>query len=605
MKLQVPITFRKLYALFGYKEKLKLLVLFCMMLVAALLEIAGIGMIPGFVAIVADPVRVMEYEPVRAVLNNLGITGPEELLLWGGLALIGIYMIKNVYLIGYSYLENRFINNQMYHLSDRLMSSYIRAPYVFHLQRNSAELLRNINYESNLVMNGVVLPLMKILKEGVIGTSIFLFILFIEPLITLMVFLLLGSGISIFLFMTQKRIKRYGKEEQDYRHDMIKAINQGLGAIKDARVLNRERHFISQFRNAARHRARLLAFRNFISQIPKPVVECITVGGMILIAILMIEQDRPMSAIIPILSLFAMATVRLMPAIQQIAQNYTKLRYNIVSVNPVYDDLHKLSERESMTLTHYDEVGRLGLDRELVVRNVCFNYPNSTELALDGVSFTVTKGKAVAFVGASGAGKTTIIDLLLGLLEPTRGTISVDGINIQNNLSAWQRNIGYVPQSIYLSDESLRNNIAFGIPEDQIDEQKLWEAVKLAQLKELIIRMPDGLDTVIGELGTRLSGGQQQRVGIARALYHNPQVLVMDEATSALDNITEKYIMKAIEQLKHDRTIIMIAHRLTTVMNCDQLYLMEEGRIIKNGTYSELITMSKQFREMAIDHEDE
>lgn len=598
---QIPSGLGKIYHLFSRKERFKILALLIMMLFAAMLEVAGIGMIPGFVTIVADSKFVMEYEPVRSVLQVLNITSSQELLGWGALILIGVFVIKNIYLVGYSYIESKFANNRMYDIAHRLMSLYMQAPYTFHLQRNTAELLRNTSYESKLLIDQVIIPMLKITKEGVMGIAIILFLMFVEPFITLIVFLLLGSGIGAFLFTTQKRIKQYGKEEQEYRREMIKAVNQGLGGIKEARVLNREVDFIEKFRIAAFNRSRLLAFKQFVSQIPKPVVETIAVGGMMLITLVMVWQGRPMSTIIPILSLFAISTVRLMPAIQQIAQNYTSLRYNIVSVHPIFDDIQELSENQIKFWADRNKETKLVLNREITVDDVYFSYPNSDERALNGISFTIPKGKAVAFVGSSGAGKTTVIDLLLGLLEPTKGTIRVDGVNIQDSLSAWQQNIGYIPQSIYLSDESLRNNIAFGIPESQIDEDKVWEAIKLAQLEELVRRLPKGLDTVVGERGTLLSGGQQQRVGIARALYHNPQVLVMDEATSALDNITEKYIIKAIEQLKKERTIIMIAHRLTTVMNCDQLYLMEGGKVIQKGTYSELIETSQQFKDMAME----
>ena len=280
------------------------------------------------------------------------------------------------------------------------------------------------------------------------------------------------------------------------------------------------------------------------------------------------------------------------------SQNLTKLRYNLVVVEPLYRDIKELAEDRKRFLADRDRKARLELHDRIDAENLHYRYPNSEEVALNGVSFSIPRGSAVAFTGPSGAGKTTLMDVLLGLLKPEQGEVQVDAQDIFGNLSSWQRNIGYIPQHIFLADETLRANIAFGLPDKEMDEEQVWQAVRLAQLEELVAKLPKGLDTVIGERGTRLSGGQRQRVGIARALYHNPQVLVMDEATSALDNITEKQIIRAIEELKGDRTIIMIAHRLTTVENCDKIHFMRNGRIKSVGTYNELIEINEQFKNL-------
>ncbi|WP_441000585.1 ABC transporter ATP-binding protein [Fodinibius sp. SL11] len=571
------------------------------MLVAAVLEVAGIGMIPAFVAIVADPERVLSAEWLQPLINMLNITNAQDLLIWGSVALVGIFIIKSLYIITFNYFEARFIFNRRYTISFRLMRSYMQAPYTFHLQRNTAELLRNISQEINVLINNVLTNILMMGREGVMTVAILTFLFTVEPLITLLVISLSGFGAGTFILLNKKKMKEYGEEEQERRAEMIKAVNQGLGGIKEARVLNREDEFIDKFRIEALKSTRLMAYLRFIQQIPRPVVETTAVLGMLLIAVLLVWQDRPMGAIIPILTLFAMATVRLMPSVQQLVTMYTRLRYNIVSLDPVYDDLKELAEYNAIFLEDRKKEKQLKLMNGIEIKKVGYRYPNSDEQALKNISLVIPKGKAVGFVGASGAGKTTIVDLILGLLEPEEGKILVDGQNIQHNLSAWQKNLGYIPQSIYLADETLRSNIAFGIPKDEIDEQKVLNAIKLAQLETLIKRLPDGLDTIIGENGTRLSGGQRQRVGIARALYHDPEVLVMDEATSALDNITEKQITDAIESLKGERTLIMIAHRLTTVKNCDMLYFMEDGKIVEQGNYDDLVHSNVRFREMALE----
>lgn len=593
-------TIKKIFYILPEGDPLKVSVLFLLMMIAAVLEVLGIGMIPAFVSIVADPDSVLSFEPLQFLYLWLGITTAQDLLIWGSIVLVGVFILKSIYIISFNFFEARFIFNRRYHVSHRLMSSYMQAPYIFHLQRNSAELLRNIAQEVNILINVVVQNLLLLTREVVMVISILIFLFWLEPMITLGVILFSGLGAGTFLLLTQKKVKRFGIEEQEHRKNMIKAINQGLGGIKDARVLNREADFIEKFRIEAFKSSRLLALNWFIMKIPKPMVETTAVVTMMLISALMVWQGRPMNTIIPILTLFAMATVRLMPAVQTISSMFTSLRYSLVAIEPLYEDLKILEEHRQHFISDRKSGKQLKLKKEIEVRDVYYSYPGSDEQALKGVSFSVPLGKAVAFVGESGAGKTTVVDLLLGLLKPINGTVLVDGKNIHDRLSAWQRNIGYIPQSIYLSDESLRNNIAYGLSEEEIDDSKVERAVKLAQLKKMVEELPGGLNTVIGEYGTRLSGGQRQRVGIARALYHDPQVLVMDEATSALDNITEKEITRAIEALKGERTVIMIAHRLTTVQNCDQLYLMRDGKIIDTGTYNDLIYKNKEFRKMAL-----
>lgn len=572
-----------------------------LMVLAAVLEVAGIGMIPVFVAIVADPERIMSVEWLAPVFSLLDITTTKDLLIWGSITLVTVFILKSGYIISLNFFESRFIYNRRYTMSYRLMSSYMRAPYTFHLQRNSAELLRNITREVDVITNIVVTYLLKMGREGIMVLAILIMLFTVEPLITFMIILLSGLGGGTFILLNKKKMQKYGQEEQRRYADMVKAVHQGFGGIKEARVLNREEEFIKIFSNEAFKSTRLMAYLKFIQQIPRPIVETTAVIGMLLISVMLVWQDRAMSDIIPILTLFAMATVRLMPSVQELISMYTNLRYSMVSINPVYEDLKALETYNARYLKNRSGNPQLQLHREIEIRNVNYRYPGSEDSALSNISLTIRRGEVVAFVGSSGAGKTTIVDLILGLLEPDEGEILVDDIDIRTNISGWQRNIGYIPQSIYLADETLQSNIAFGVPKEEIDETKIMQAVKMAQLETLIQRLPDKLNTIVGEHGVRLSGGQRQRIGIARALYHSPQVLVMDEATSALDNITERQITRAIELLKGDRTLIMIAHRLSTVRNCDTLYFMEDGKIVQKGTYSDLVDTNSRFREMALE----
>ncbi len=591
---------RKLLFILPERDYIKISILFILMMIAAAFEVIGIGMIPAFVSIVASPDRVLEIELLQGVFSYLEISTSRDLLIWGGIALVVIFIVKGAYVIFYSYISARFTQNRRYLISQRLMSSYMQAPYTFHLQRNTAELLRNITQEVSILIGKVLTSILTLAKDGIMIISILTFLILMEPVITLVVIVITGLGSGVFVLFTRGKVKAYGEREQQHRSGMIKAVNQGLGGIKDARVLNREQEFIEKFRFEALNSAKYLTYISYIRKIPHAVIETIAVFGMMIIAGVLVWQGREISAIIPIMALFGMAILRLMPAVRRLTSDYTYLIYNLVSLNPIYEDLQELDSENKLFKEDRVKSDTLELKDSIDADDIHYAYPESDEQALNGVSFRIKRGQAVAFVGESGAGKTTIVDLILGLMKPAKGTITVDGRDIHGSISAWQRNLGYIPQSIYLADETLRSNIAFGLPESEIDDNQVMQAVELAQLGSLVERLPDGLNTIIGENGTRLSGGQRQRVGIARALYHDPQVLVMDEATSALDNITEKEITRAIEALKGDRTVIMIAHRLSTVENCDVLYLMKDGKIIDAGGYDDLIHKNDDFKKMAL-----
>ena len=559
----------------------------------------GIGMIPVFIGIVANPTRVFKHEAFLAFIEYLGIDSARELLIYGAISLVGIFLVKNLFYLFYKYFESRFVFNRRYLFSHRLMQAYMQAPYTFHLQRNTAELLRNVTGEVNLLINNVLHPTLRILKELVMVISVVAFLFFIEPLITLFVFIFMGGTAGIFLFFTQRKMKLFGSQEQEYRKLMMKTASEGFGGIKEARVLNRETYLVEIFRKMSFKSSRLQMFRSFVAQIPRPAIEALAIIGIMLISLIMVMQDRPLANIVPVLALFGASTIRLMPSIQLITQMMTELRYHIVSVNPIYDDLNVLNETSLEFKSEREKNEKLEFKQSIVFNNVNYQYPDSNEQALDGINIDIPYGHTIAFIGPSGAGKTTIVDLLLGLIKPLQGDILVDGKSIFNNVSAWQRNIGYIPQFIYLTDNTLRCNIAFGLPDHMIDDLKIDQAVNSAQLKDLVEHLLQGVETVVGENGIRLSGGQRQRVGIARALYNNPQVLVMDEATSSLDGITEQQVIDSIENLKEGRTVIMIAHRLTTVMKCDKLFMIEDGKVIDAGTYDELLKSNKKFREMA------
>jgi ABC-type multidrug transport system fused ATPase/permease subunit len=594
-------SLKKIYRLFPAKDKIKFGVLFIMMIIASLFELLGVGLIPAFVVAIAEPDRIFSIEILGELFNYLGITTSQSLALFGGVTLILVYIVKNLYLILYRYFKYKFIQHKKIYLQNRVFKAYMTAPYTFYINNNSADLLRNVNSEVVKIINGTILPLFEITLNSVMFIFIITALMVLEPFITIVTVIMMGGGGYIFLKITQKRTFESGKISRLAAGDMNRMIIQGLGGFKDARVLNREGLFLKQYDKFAKKGMQASIYQAVVKSLPKPLIETLLVTGILTVTLLMVFEGRSFNEIIPILTLFGVAAVKLMPVFNTFIQQITSIRYSADSVNAIFEDLELLENKYKKHGEHIlANSRRLELEKEILLRNVSYKYPGTEEYAVRNIQLTIPKGSVIAFVGASGAGKTTLVDLILGLLEPEAGTIEVDGTDINQNMRGWMKNIGYIQQSNYLFDERIFRNIAFGIPDKEVDSNKLNDAIKAAQLEELIEKMPIGLRTRVGERGVRLSGGQRQRVTIARALYNNPQVLIMDEATSALDNITEKFVIEAIEKLRGDRTIIMIAHRLTTVQNCDVIYLMKDAEIIDQGTYVELIEKSQDFRKMSL-----
>ena len=593
-------SLKKVYQLLPPGDNYKLAVLFIMMLIASVIEVVGIGMVPVFVSLVIDSDWVLAQPVIGPFLESQGVTTPQRLVVWGATALIIIYFLKNLYMIFYEYLRINFMLNRHVYLQNRLFNAYMRSKYTFFIRRNSSELLRNVSSEVGRVIDGTVKPILVISLNLLMTVVIITGLLFVEPLITISGILVFGSAAYIYLKATKRKIRQYGSESLTYRQLMTMAILQGLGGFKDAKVLNREKHFLNEYHQNARKHKSYDLWRAILNALPVHMIELLALTGILFVAIIMVLQFREMNSIITVLALYGAAITKLKPSVNHIIQNVNSLRYNVFSVEAIYDDLIMLESKEVHLRKIDTDRQPLILKDSIEITNLEYYYPGNSEPAIRNIHITIPKNSAVAFVGSSGVGKTTLVDVILGLLEPQKGSVMVDGENIFKDIRAWQRNIGYIPQFIYLTDDTIRNNICFGIPPEEIDEEQLWSALETAQLAEFVQKLEEGLNTFVGERGVRLSGGQRQRIGIARALYHNPQVLVMDEATSALDNITEKYVVKSIEKLRGDKTLIMIAHRLTTVQHCDTIYMMKDAEIIAGGTYEELLLNSPEFREMSL-----
>lgn len=600
MWLPMLASLKKLYALLTPRDRRHGALLAGMMLVGACLEVVGVAAIPAFVSAILDPDRVSRMPVVGGAFAGLGLEGTTELVVWGAIALMVIFAVKNGFLILNHYLQLRYVTNRRIQLAGRLTRAYMNARYAFHLSRNTSELLRNVDREVTVVTNSVMGAILDLCTRVLIMAAVLLLLFLVEPWITLYWITFFGSIAAIGVVATSAKLRRFGLAEQRERARFVQALYQGFGSFKEARVLNREHYFIGKIDEAVRHIAVANRFKQFIWKIITPIAEFTAVTGLLVLVAGLILIGRPMESVLVTLSLFAVGMVRLRETISATMSHFAHLRYELVSVDPVHDDLMALESSAPEARAHRTRPAGRHLQQEIELRDVWYRYDGAPKHAVQGVSLRIPAGSAVGFVGSTGAGKSTLVDIILGLLEPERGGILVDGVDIRaGGVGRWQTAIGYVPQSIYLLDDTIRRNVALGVEDRDIDADALRAALRAAQLEGFVERQPQGLDTVVGERGMRLSGGERQRIGIARALYHNPDVLVLDEATSSLDNATERAVIQAVEALKGQRTIIMIAHRLTTVRACDTLHFLKDGRIEATGGYAELQAGHDGFREMA------
>jgi ABC-type multidrug transport system fused ATPase/permease subunit len=588
---------KRLNFLLSRKDKVNFVVLLFFMVLAALLETVGVGVIPVFVSVIAIPERILEYPLLKPVFEYLSLTTSKELLIYSGFGLFIIFIVKNTFLSIVYYLQAQYTKNRQIDFSHRLFALYINAPYSFHLKHDGSELLRNVNIETQKAITGILVPLQIIVMQGLVLISISTLLVVTEPVITIIAGIILGSASSFFLKALNAKSRNKGIEVQKERQVSIQAINQGFGGIKEVLVSGNRHYFIQQFLKSVKRVTTADAYIRVVGKLTQPFLESIIVVGILAVAFSLMYTGRLIETIAPTLALFGAALIRLKSCMSMIVQSVTLLRYNAVSITPVWNDINKLSSSvpPRATVTNEEPVR---LSSSIEIEKLSFCYPETEKPVIKNINLIIPKAASIALVGPTGSGKTTLVDLLLGLLEAEQGSIRVDGVDIFDSLAEWHKKIGYIPQFIYLLNDTVRNNIAFGLEDSEIDPEKLQRAVQTSQLDEFICSLPEGLETIVGERGIRLSGGQRQRIGIARALYNNPEILIMDEATSSLDNTTENLLVKALEELKGDRTIIIIAHRLSTVKNCDQLYFMKDGSIKESGTYEELLSTCNEFRAM-------
>ena len=588
---------------FNRREKLQILVLFVLILFGVLLETSVVGLVYPFISILKTPEIIYEHKVLVWVYSVIGIKSIKGFLILMAIGLIAVYLFKNIYLVLLAYIQSRFIFNKQRTFSHRFFTSYLYQPYTFYLQKNTAELLNKVNSIVPSLFNGFLIHALTFIVEIITTISILVLLILVKPLPSIITISVLGICASVFYKITRKKISELGKLNYYYREKLIWWINQGLGGLKETKILGREEFFINAFDKNNKDLVRIQMFMNVINQIPRSFFEALCITSMLIIILLIMVRNNEFQSVIPVLSMFALAAFRIMPAMNRILAATTLLRYYKCSVEVVYDDIisfDKDTDISGINKKSNNTKISIVFNEAIELKNVYYQYPNAVKPALNDISIKIPYHYSIGFVGSSGAGKTSIVDVILGLLVPTRGEVLVDGKNIRENLSSWQRKIGYIPQNIYLSDDTIQRNVAFGLDDGEINNDRVWSVLENAQLDKFIKGLPNKLDTVVGERGIRLSGGERQRIGIARALYHDPEVLVMDEGTASLDNETERGVMQAVKNLSGKKTIIIIAHRLSTVKNCDLLYFIKDGTVTERGTYNELFEKSSAFKSMVM-----
>ncbi len=566
----------KLKTIYNKKQQIKFAFLFALIAVSGFLELIGISLILPFINIVINPEIIMTNKYLFFVYNLFHISNTTNFLIFLAFVLIAVYILKNLYMLIVYYFQYKILYNAQKDISLQLIKFYINQPYSYHLNINTSEMVRIVTQDttrcSDFLTNTFFL-----LSEFIVLLLVTSFLFYINKIVTI-VLVILFVFIFFGIFKVLKpRLKVFAKNNQKYHSGMIKWIQQSLGAIKDIKILQKEQFFINKYYDSSVQYASAQKHYRFLEQFPRLLIESFVVSVILFVIICLLYRGIDASTIIIQMAVFAMAAFRLMPSMNRMQVAVNALMYFMPSINVVYRDL---KNTRVVGYLKQDENKKINIEKGICINNISYKYPNTEKYIFKDISFNIQKGRSVGFEGPTGAGKTTIVDVILGLLNPTDGSITVDNVNVHKNKSNWFSKIGYVPQFIYLTDDTIKNNILF-YDDENVDNDKLNTVIEQAQLKEFIDSLPNGLDTIVGERGIRLSGGQRQRIGIARALYKKPEILVLDEATSALDNDTEKAVMQAIEHLYGKITMLVIAHRLTTIEKCDEIYKIDKGTLIK------------------------
>ncbi len=576
----------KVRAIFDRKQKWQLVGLGIMIFIGGLLETLGVSaMIPVVQALLA-PDELMGYIDRIPVVKNLcdalSIKTVKQVtmaLLYGMMA---IYVIKNLYILLLTYMQNTFITKNRNRMISRVMAEFLNRPYEKYLGADIPTVFRITDSDIPQTFS-LILAMLQLASEAVVSCLIFVVLLLNDPGMTLFIIAVFGLLTLFIVKVFKPRLNRIGARNQAIQSRIAKWRIQATYGLKDVKVLNREEFYVRNYYETGKVGAEVARNYAVLNNMPRLLIETVFIVSVLGFLVVYINGGGDITAMVTTISAFAIAAVRVLPSVNRINTYITEIAYTQPSLDFVYDNLQEGMKTDAMLAERkaYSQVEKLKLDHQIELSHISFHYPDSDKNIFEDAHMIVPKGKSVGIIGTSGAGKSTIVDILLGLLHAQTGTITCDGVDIFKNYESWLAQIGYIPQSIYLIDESIRDNIAFGIDADKIDEKRIWEVLEEAQLKEFVEELPEGLDTTIGDRGVRLSGGQRQRIGIARALYNDPEILVFDEATSALDNDTEAAVMEAVNSFHGRKTMIIIAHRLNTIEKCDMIYKVENMKLVE------------------------
>jgi ABC-type multidrug transport system fused ATPase/permease subunit len=571
---------------------------------SALVNVGGIASIVPFMQVLANPEIVQENRYLHFLYTFSNSPDIRFFLILIGIIVLLIFITGNLFMAFSTYVRHMYVQSISSWFTSRLLSGYLKQPYEFFLNRNAAELSKNIFSEVTEVVNNVMTPSMEAVSHGFLSLTIIVLLFIIDPFVALMASLVLGGSYLFIFRIVKKRITRLGKSRVKANRERFRIAAEALGGIKQVKLSSREHDYMNRFSPHSKKFEQAKAKNKIIGEFPKYALEIIAMGGILAIALVLFAIEGTLVGVLPILSLYVVSGYRLMPSLQKFFQAVTRIRGAGASVAILYEDMKTFAEpvddqEDFPSDIKQDKIQQISFETSITLNKITFAYPNFPTPILADLDLKIEKNTTVGFVGPTGCGKTTLIDILLGLLIPQDGSYTVDKYPIDDsNRRLWQKNMGYVPQDIYLADDTVTSNIAFGVPKAEVDFEAVVSACRIANIDEFIVsELTNGYETVVGERGIRLSGGQRQRMGIARALYHNPELLILDEATSALDSKTELAIMDAIRALTHNKTIIMIAHRITTLRDCDRIYVLDRGNIIDSGTYLELSTRNEHFKE--------
>ena len=587
---------KKLLYLLTNHERKRAILLLVMILFMALLDMIGVASIMPFIAVMTKP-ELVETNIILSTMyktsSMFGVETNQQFLYALGIGVFLLLIISLTFKALTSYAQVRFTSMREYSIGKRLVEGYLHQPYSWFLNRHSADLGKTILSEVGLIVNKGFGSMINFISQCAVTISLLVLLILVDIKLTFIVFLTLGAAYGLMYKFSQNLVNQIGIKRLKANEWRFTILNEAFGAFKDVKVGGLEENYVKRFAVPAKTLAHQSALLSIISQFPRFALEAVAFGGIVLVVLYLMTKSDGIMSVMPLIALYAFAGYRLMPALQKIYVSLTELRVVGPSLDNIYDDLVNLSKNNKN-----DDINLLHFNKSISLKNVNYNYPNASKTALKNININISAQTTVGLVGATGSGKTTTADIILSLLEPQKGTIEVDDIIINNhNRRAWQNNIGYVPQEIFLSDDTISANIAFGVDPKKIDINSVEHASKIANLHDFVINeLPLKYQTTVGERGVRLSGGQRQRIGIARALYHRPKLLILDEATSALDNLTEHIVMEAVHNLRKNITIILIAHRLSTVKNCDKIFLFNKGQLEGQGTFEELIKLSDNFR---------